>query len=261
MMNKLYYRLSCIILLICLVYSCNHWDSIEAEYTGDKVIAAPSWAPPFYKKYIDAAGLPILSSEKAEDKFLKLCRKILLIALSKRADIHRELVANNAIFVIRAKSEKNSDHPDFKDTKGNSQDTDDGLAGDAITSSVSLIAELDKYSSFARVTIHELSHVVHNIAIRILEGNKTLNEIDDLFKEALDIGYFKKFSHIDSDSYTQVDEFIAGMTEIFFNLPERSEEFKSVNNRDDIKSVHPKMYDFLSRYFPVVDIDLNKLMK
>ncbi len=217
------------------------------------MIAAPSWAPSFYKKYIDAAGIPILSSSKVSDDNLKLTRKLILILLKKRTDIHRELVSNNLIIVIRSKSEKNSDHPDFSGLKGGDQDEDSGLAGDLFASSTTLIAEDENGNVYINVIVHEMAHVVHHLGIATLEGSPKLNEINKLQKDAINRRLFVNSDHLnDLDKSIQIDEFFAMVTEVFFNATSHEEYI--YKNRDDIKKKHPNMYKFLIQYFPAINI-------
>ena len=47
---------------------------------------------PFYKKYVDADGIPVVSSENVADEALMRARSVILQMLSKRSDIHEQMV-------------------------------------------------------------------------------------------------------------------------------------------------------------------------
>src|SRR5215813_14935571 len=60
------------------------------------VISSPPAAlglDPFYKKYSDALGIPIVSSEKVPDAALLVARDITIHMLSKRPDLREALIA------------------------------------------------------------------------------------------------------------------------------------------------------------------------
>ena len=47
----------------------------------------------FYKKYADAAGIPIIASAKVPDKGLLIARDVVIYMLSARPDVRREMIA------------------------------------------------------------------------------------------------------------------------------------------------------------------------
>ncbi|KQN26674.1 glycoside hydrolase [Sphingomonas sp. Leaf33] len=84
------------------------------------VAAAPAIRPPpaalradpFYAKYLDAAGIPILSSEKAPDGALYAARDIVTGMLAHRSDLARELAAMGTRVAIMAEDEYTTDLPE-----------------------------------------------------------------------------------------------------------------------------------------------------
>lgn len=69
---------------------------------------------PFYKKYVDAHGIPVVSSEKTPDPALLMARDIVLFMLSDRPDLRKELVRKKWKIGIMAISEKTYDIPEHR---------------------------------------------------------------------------------------------------------------------------------------------------
>ena len=81
--------------------------------TGDRVIAPPEGVHPFYKKYINASGVVIVSSEKVPDAALLTVRKTILHLSNRRPDVHEAILQHHPRISIVAVSETASDLPEF----------------------------------------------------------------------------------------------------------------------------------------------------
>src|SRR5439155_22737185 len=92
-----------------------------APLIGDYVKANVARAPaalgfdPFYRKYVDALGIPILSSEKVPDAALLVARDIVIHMLSKRSDLREEMLRKNMRVGVMAQSESTTDIPEHRD--------------------------------------------------------------------------------------------------------------------------------------------------
>ena len=72
---------------------------------------------PFYAKYVDAAGIPVLSSAKVPDPALLAARAIVEGMLAHRPDLARALVAERFRVAIMARDEGTLDLPEQRDWK------------------------------------------------------------------------------------------------------------------------------------------------
>jgi len=72
---------------------------------------------PFYTKYADASGIPIVSSGKVPDTALLLARDIVLYMLSERRDVRRAMIHAGARVGIMAMDETTTDIPEQRDWK------------------------------------------------------------------------------------------------------------------------------------------------
>ena len=66
---------------------------------------------PFYKKYADAFGVPIVSSEKVPDAALLIARDIVNFMLSKRPDARAVMIERKSRVIVMGKDEMQTDPP------------------------------------------------------------------------------------------------------------------------------------------------------
>ena len=69
---------------------------------------------PFYKKYVDAQGIPVVSSEKTPDAALLMARDIVQFMLSERPDLRHELIRKKWKLAIMAETELTYDIPEHR---------------------------------------------------------------------------------------------------------------------------------------------------
>ena len=71
----------------------------------------------FYKKYADAFGIPVVSSDKTPNSAVLFARDIINYMLLKRPDIRAVLVQRKARVLVMAESEMETDLPERRDWK------------------------------------------------------------------------------------------------------------------------------------------------
>jgi hypothetical protein len=72
---------------------------------------------PFYRKYLDADGIPIVSSAKVPDAALLIARDIVLAETAERPDLRREMARSGARVGVMAIDEGTMDLPEQRDWK------------------------------------------------------------------------------------------------------------------------------------------------
>jgi hypothetical protein len=72
---------------------------------------------PFYKKYVDAQGIPVISSERVPDDALLVMRDIIIAMLSARPDIRKSMIARQWRTGVIAETEMTSDIPEYQNNK------------------------------------------------------------------------------------------------------------------------------------------------
>jgi hypothetical protein len=72
---------------------------------------------PFYAKYLDAGGIPVVGSARVPDAALAKAREIVLALLARRPDVRAELVRLGARVGVMAQEEATTDLPEHRDWK------------------------------------------------------------------------------------------------------------------------------------------------
>jgi len=80
---------------------------------AETVTEPPPGIDPFYRKYLDAQGVEIVSSDAVPDAALVATRRTVLHLLSKRPDVHQAMLRQAPRISIMAISETASDLPEF----------------------------------------------------------------------------------------------------------------------------------------------------
>ncbi len=98
--------------------------ALVKSYEAAMIVAPPDsfGFDPFYKKYADAFGIPIISSEKVPNTALLMARDIVNYMLIKRMDIREALVARGARVLVMAETEMETDLPERSDWKKPAKD-------------------------------------------------------------------------------------------------------------------------------------------
>lgn len=76
----------------------------------------------FYKKYTDAFGIPIVSSEKVPDDALFIARDIVNFMLVNRPDVRKTLIDKKARVLVMAQTEMETDLPERRNWKKPARD-------------------------------------------------------------------------------------------------------------------------------------------
>ena len=77
---------------------------------------------PFYKKYADAFGIPIVSSAQVPDAALLMARDIVNYMVSTRPDVRAVMVGRQSRVLVMAQNEMETDLPERRDWKKPAKD-------------------------------------------------------------------------------------------------------------------------------------------
>lgn len=88
------------------------WSAPAAQRPPVTAPPARYATDPFYARYVDAGGIPILSSTRTPDRALLLAREIVVSMLAGRPDIAAELRRQGARVAIMAADEETLDIPE-----------------------------------------------------------------------------------------------------------------------------------------------------
>ncbi len=95
-----------------------------ASFSAAMISAPPAdlGLDPFYRKYADAFGIPVVSSEKVPHDALLVARDIVNFMLLKRPDVREVMVGRKSRLLIMAESEYETDLPERRDWKKPAKD-------------------------------------------------------------------------------------------------------------------------------------------
>ena len=77
---------------------------------------------PFYTKYADAFGIPIVASHQTDDAAVLIARDIVNYMLAKRPDVRTEMIARGSRVLIMAFEEQQTDLPEYRSMRKPAKD-------------------------------------------------------------------------------------------------------------------------------------------
>jgi len=251
-----------------------------APLIGDYVKANVARAPaalgfdPFYRKYVDALGIPILSSEKVPDAALLVARDIVIHMLSKRSDLREEMLRKNMRVGVMAQSESTTDIPEHRDRKkpppGDPRLTEGEKRGYETNTGIATMSDKEYWDRRARglggnpttcaeenllgypgtryfgenIFVHEFSHAVMGVAIRTVEP-ELFEAIQAAYRAAKAKGLYK--GHY---AETNANEYWAEGTQWWFwSNFEWFDGPTRLQTPDDLKAYDPALFDLLGRVY------------
>jgi hypothetical protein len=225
---------------------------------------------PFYKKYADAYGIPVVSSEKVPNTALLVARDVINYMLLNRPDIRKELIRRRSRLLIMAQTEMETDLPERSDWKKPTRDdrrltpgererydkpggiasmTDKqywnnrarGMGGNITSCAEENILGYPGTKYYGEnILVHEFSH---NIMSAMSAADPALlQEIEAAYKAAKEKGMYKGEYAINT-----VAEYWAESTQWwFFSNFEFNDGTVKVQSAEDLKTYDPAMYSILA---------------
>jgi cyclophilin family peptidyl-prolyl cis-trans isomerase len=202
---------------------------------------------PFYQKYLDADGLPVLGSTNVSDYAMLEARWILRHMLSHRPEILQIMASNRARLVVMAHNEYTTDIPEqanqapkvFWDRRAR------GLGGrlSSCAEENLLCFPGDPYST-ENILIHEFGHAILNVGMRTIDpGFK--DRVREAYRKATEAGLWKG-----TYAGTDVEEYWAeGVQDWFDNNRENDAQHNSVNTRTELKEYDPALAALCAEVF------------
>ena len=212
---------------------------------------------PFYKKYMDANGIPVVSSWRVPDAALEKAWEIVyFMTKDLPKEVLKTMIKNDARMAVMARYEGTTDLPEQKelanDTTINWDVRARGLGGD-LNAPLSSCAEenllcyqIDKYHA-EDITIHEFSHGIHLLGIA--PSDKTFNDkLQKLMDNAIAQGKYEN-TYAKTDIYEYWAEAVQDWFDVNAEVSETDGKHNWVNTREDLKRYDPDLYELVSHYF------------
>lgn len=214
---------------------------------------------PFYKKYVDAGGIPVISSARVPDEALLQARRqiIAMVSALPRNVLDTMLTRGVRLGIMAARYEGTTNIPEHSylknDTTMNWDVRARGLGGSPelplTTASEEniLCYNIDKYHN-EDILIHEFAHTIHLIGLVLAEPG--FNEpLQALLDQARENGLWEG-----TYAATNIEEYWAEGVQTWFNvnasLPRPDGLHNNIATRAQLKEYDPGLYNLLKQYFP-----------
>ncbi len=205
---------------------------------------------PFYQKYADYKGYPILSSAKVSDAALLEARYLIGQMLADRDDILKALLKSRCRFTVMAPTEMTTDVPEQRHLKNDPKTDWDkrarGLGGRITSCGEENLLNLkgDRYAR-ENILVHEFSHCIHNQGLRSVEP-KFDGKLRAIYARALDNGLWK-----DTYAATNAGEYWAEGVQSYFdcNAPPQKGVHNDINTRDKLAKYDKELFDLIDDVF------------
>jgi len=212
---------------------------------------------PFYKKHLDAGGLPIISSDKVPDLALREAQAIVLRMTSKRPDIIKSMIDRKTRLAIMARTEVTTDIPEHRDLNTAFPKTDwnkrcRGVGATAVRPACSATEENllqlddDRYRGES-ILIHEFGHTMLVMGLDPIDP-KFRTEVGAAYQDAMSRGLFKN-----TYAATNADEYWAEGVQDWFDANLKATPANGIHNeigtRVDLKKYDPALAGLLEKVF------------
>jgi hypothetical protein len=229
-------------------------DSIPVVITSPPASLA---LDPFYRKYTDANGFPVISSWRVPDKALLKARAIIIFMTDNLPDAVVDKMRETGVRVgVMARYEGTTDIPEHKhlenDTSINWDLRARGLGGDIelpLTTCAEenlLCYQIDKYHA-EDILIHEFAHTIHLVGI--IQVDTAINSI---LQQALDQALAAekwKGTYASTNIYEYWAEGVQDWFNVNAEVPRPDGKHNQINTRDELKAYDPGLYAILKSYF------------
>jgi hypothetical protein len=226
-------------------------------------VTAPGGPPaslgldPFYRKYLDAGGIPIVGSQRVPDQALALAREIVEAMLRKRPDVRAALVAQRVRVAVMARSEVTTHVPEHADLYEASPGVDWNLRARGLgatrerpatsTAAENLLCSADDPLRGQSTLVHELAHTIQEMGLAVAEPGFA-RELDLAFAAARAAGKWDR-----TYAGTNAHEYWADGVLSFYDARIASERpdgvHSPVHRRDQLRAYDPELYRLITRVF------------
>ncbi len=226
---------------------------------------------PFYQKYTDAMGIPVIASAAVSDTALLIARDIVIHMLSNRPDIRMALVESGQRIGIIGKDQQMSDIPEYKDFKkpqmgdrrltaweianydkviGSVTDAEywnkraRGMGGVYTTCGEENLLGIPGTRYFGEhILVHEFSHAIQR-GIRAVDPILA-QEIDQAYRDAMAIGHWKgQYAETNSNEY-----WCEGAQFWFWSNFAYKDGDRRIYSPADLREYDPRLYELLGRVY------------
>lgn len=206
---------------------------------------------PFYKKYLSAKGLPVVSSDKVSDKALVEAAAIVNYMLAGRDDIRAAIIKNKVRLAVMAPKEQTTDIPEHSDLKPKEywDKRARGLGATHARPAVSCGEENllnlpgDRYAR-ENILVHEFAHVIHEMGLASIDA-KFDARLKDTFESAKKKGLWQK-----TYAATNHKEYWAEGVQSYFDTNDANNaQHNDIDIREKLAKYDPDLFRLIDDVF------------
>jgi alpha-glucosidase len=274
MRTKTILSLSLVLMALTSCKQTQQQDVVETETLDipECIVSTPPDSlhlDPFYKKYVDVNGIPLISSWRVPDSaFVAAHRTLYAMTKMLPEAVLDSMVHRGTRVAIMARYEGTTDIPEhhylINDTSLNWDVRARGLEGTLeipLTSCAEenvLAYQIDKYHA-EDILIHEFAHSIHLIGLTLAVPDFN-SRLEQCFENA-------KANGILANTYreTEVMEYFAEGVQDWFNVNAEMDHTDGKHNwcntREELLDFDPELYNLLAEYFPKTNLQISKHQK
>lgn len=240
--------------------------TVEEPDSGPEVLGPPPAEfgfDPFYGKYLDAGGLPIIASSDVADDALRQVKRLVGEMLGNRPDIVKKFAENDVRVAVMVESSGVTELPELSDLYEVFPGVDwderirGGGVGPTIARPVVAIAEehLLCYDSdlfpFEDIFVHEFAHGILNLGVELLPGGSEFRQrLETAYRDALDAGLWA-----DTYAATNPDEYWAEGVQSWFDLNDPPGwVHNEIDTRQELEAYDPALATLIQEVFGLATI-------
>lgn len=205
---------------------------------------------PFYLKYADAKGLPVVSSDSPADEALERACE-LVIDMTMRDDVREALIENYVRFAIIGEDELTNDIPEFSYLDDSINERARGLGGLPAVScaeeSILCNTQLDRWRGEG-ICVHEFAHTISMGGL--FDADPTFEgRLEDAFRNAESAGLFEN-----TYAMTNSQEYWAEGVQDWYYTNLESDPPNGIHNhidrREELEEYDPALYELVAEFLP-----------
>lgn len=246
-------------LITAFIFSCSKSnDSDTNPPSGISTPPASLGLHSFYKKYTDASGIPIISSENVADQALLNAKAIVMEMVKTIPAVKAKMIENHIRIGVIGKNERPTQMPEYSDlyTAFPGTDWDNRARAYGATLARPLttnceenllcMATVDRYKG-EELLSHEFSHAIHELGLRFTNPSFDA-QLQTAFNNAIT-------NNLWANTYARTDvrEYWAEGVQCYFNcnleaIPANGVH-NQINTRTELEAYDPMLFNLIKTCF------------
>jgi hypothetical protein len=206
---------------------------------------------PFYRKWADANGFPVVSSERVSDYALREAAYLIDKMLEGRDDVRQAMIKSGVRFVVIAPTEMTTVIPEYSgltppkywDKRARGLGAVPGHLAVSCGEENLLCYPGDPYTG-ENILIHEFSHTIHEMGLKAVDPTFE-PRLKVVYRHAMDKGLWKG-----AYAATNFSEYWAEGVQSWFDCnPAPNHSHNDIRTRAQLKAYDPELAELISSVF------------